>query len=147
MSYTVDIWTRTFPADEGAAWELRDELLGEHDETWDPEQGFETPSPEMAELHKRLTARFPCICEDENGPWSDGPLINNFGQGQATLGISYSRVGEVLPFLIETATGMGLHVFDGQDEVIHRPVGYVPPPEPQGDPAPASPRRWWQFWR
>jgi hypothetical protein len=147
MSYTVDIWTQTFPADEADAWDLRDELINEHREAWDPAEGFEPASPEMADLHKRLTARFPCICEDDNGPWSDGPLVNNFGQGRAILGISFSRVDEVLPFVIETATGMGLHVFDGQDEVIHRPAGYVPPPEPLVEPGRIAPRKWWQIWR
>ena len=69
----------------------------------------------MRQLYDRLTARYQCITEDSNGPWSDGPLVNNFGQRSATLGISFSRVGEVLPFLVETATAMGFWVLDAQD--------------------------------
>ena len=146
MSYTVDIWTRPFPAASASAWTLRDELLAQHDADFDPKDPFEAASPEMVELHKRLTARFPCICEDDAGPWSDGPLINNFGQGRAILGISFSRVEEVLPFVVQTATSMGMHVFDGQDEVIHRPAGAVQPSDTVTDPSSAS-RKWWQLWK
>jgi hypothetical protein len=145
VSYTVDIWTQTFPANDAAAWDEREALMAQRDEAFNPDDPFEAPSPEMAELHRRLTARFPCICEDENGPWSDGPLINNFGRSHAILGICFSRVEEVLPFLVETATGMGMHVFDAQDDVIHRPVGYVPVSSTVD--VAAEPRKWWQFWR
>ena len=34
--------------------------------------------------------------------------------------MSYSRVDEVLPFLIETATGLGLVVFDWGTQTVHR---------------------------
>ena len=145
MSYTLEIWSRSFPDDDEVAWQVRKDLLAQQDEAFDPANPFEPASPEMAELHKRLTARFPCICDDESGPWSDGPLINDFGQGTATVGIVFSRVEEVVPFVIETATGMGMHVFDGQDEVIHRPVGYVSRlPRTR---APRAARPWWKFWR
>jgi hypothetical protein len=73
------------------------------------------------ELHRRLTARFPCICDDENGPWSAGPLINGFGAQIATVGIVGSRIDEVLSFVIETATDMNLCVLDHQAAEIHRP--------------------------
>ena len=58
-----------------------------------------------------------CICDlpDEqvdDGPWIDGPLIDNVAHRAAVLGIAPTRVGEVLPFLIETATAMGLTVFN-----------------------------------
>jgi hypothetical protein len=145
MSYTLEIWSRPFPDDDDAAWQMHNKLLAEQEAAFDPANPFELPSPKMAELHKRLTARFPCICDDENGPWSDGPLINDFGQDTATVGIVYSRVGEVVPFVIETATGMGMHVFDGQDEVVHRPVGFVAAvPKTR---RPRGSRPWWRFWR
>ena len=146
MSYTLDIWARAFPASDDDAWELRNELLAEQETAFDPAKPFEPASAELGELHKRLIARFPCICDDERGPWADGPLINDFGQGSATVGIVFSRVEEVVPFVIETATGMGMHVFDGQDGVIHRPAGYMP----MASTTPRTirdPRKWWQFWR
>jgi hypothetical protein len=147
VSYTVDIWAHSFPAGDVAAWELRNRLLEERDAQRDPDTPFVTASPEMAELHRRLTARFPCICDDDAGPWSDGPLINNFGPGRAVLGISFSRVAEALPFVIDTATGMGFHVFDGQDQVIHRPAGFVGAPHGSSTHASKPPRKWWEIWR
>jgi len=61
-------------------------------------------------------AKYPCICDlpDEQldeGAWVDGPLIDNFTHRAASLGITPTRIGEVLPSLIETATAMGLTVF------------------------------------
>jgi hypothetical protein len=144
MSYTLDIWTRSFPDDDKAAWDLRNRLTAEQNAAFDPANPFVPASPEMAELHDRLTARHPCICVDDSGPWSDGPLINDFGRGTATVGIVYSRVEAVVPFVIQTATAMGLHVFDGQDEVIHRPAGYISAASPTG--ISQKPRKWWRFW-
>ena len=140
MSYTVDIWNQAFPAEPAEAWALRDELLALRD----AEPSRDPPSEEMVELHRRLTARYACICDDENGPWSDGPLINNFGPGRAILGISYSKVQEVLPFVVETATAMGFHVFDGQDEAIHRPGGSTA--TQARDERQRTPKPWWRVW-
>lgn len=126
MSYTVDVILPEVPRGTDV-YAFRDRLLDEQAKRLDVEDAppFEEASPAFAELHRRLTARYPCICDDDAGPWSDGPLINNFGQEIATLGISYSRVAEVLPFLIETALAMGFSVVDGQDDKIHRPGGTV----------------------
>ena len=147
MSYTVDIWSHAFPRDNAAAWSLRDELLDERDKAYDAGQDRVPASPEMLELHQRLRSQFPCICDDDTGPWSDGPLINNFGAGHAVLGISYSRVAEVLPVLIATATEMGLHVFDGQSERLYRPGGEAVGLEGASVRSVTPPRKWWQFWR
>ena len=73
-----------------------------------------------------LTKRFPCITElpDEqadDGVWSDGPLRDNLGHRARVLGMVYSRVDEVRPFLIRQANALGLVVFDWATGVIHRP--------------------------
>jgi hypothetical protein len=86
--------------------------------------------PVFQELHDRLTARYPCmrsVPEDriDDTVWSDGPLINNFLHRAAVLGISYSRVEEVLPFLVETANALGLVVFDWATETIYRAASSV----------------------
>jgi hypothetical protein len=109
MSYGVEILAGELPQSYEEALEIRDEVSAAHDELLETadDLGSEEPSPEMRELHRRLTAVFPCICDDSDGPWSDGPLINNFGKHAATLGISFSRVEEVLPFVLSTATEMG----------------------------------------
>lgn len=99
MSYGVDVLSATVPWSYEEAIAHRNELANARDEQLrsgsEPDLG--EPSAQMRDLHRRLTTRFPCICDDPEGPWADGPLINDFGQHAATLGISFSRVHEVLP--------------------------------------------------
>ena len=86
------------------------------------------PSPPQVfrNLIDRLTAKHPCICDldddvlDSLGVWSDGPLRNNIALKAPVLGMVYSRVDDVLPFLIGTARELGLTVFDWRTEQIHR---------------------------
>lgn len=66
-------------------------------------------------LYDRLTMKYPRICtlsDDLDGVWSDGPLWNDLGDRAAVLGVVYSRVEEVLPFLLKTANDLGLVVFE-----------------------------------
>jgi hypothetical protein len=117
MSYNVAICTPPISSDDAAAWEQLDELIN----TQGP------PPSVFRELHDGLTARYPCICTlpddrvDEQGVWSDGPLWNDFGHRAAVLGVVYSRAEEVLPFLVETAIGLDLTVFDWGGPNIYRP--------------------------
>lgn len=115
MSYNIAVVIPPVPADDTAAWSAVDGLIEQ-----------EGPCPAVfQELHDRLTARYPCMCsvpddEIDDTVWSDGPLINNFGYRAAVLGMSYSRVEEVLPFLVETANALGLVVFDWATATVHR---------------------------
>jgi hypothetical protein len=103
----------------------------------------------MEKLYRQLSERFPCITEEPDSPWSDGPLRDNFGRDMATVGISYSRVEATLPFVIESATQMGCTVLDGTDEKIHRPVGWSPSPDNETrttlEQSPEQ-RPWWKVW-
>jgi hypothetical protein len=126
MSYNVSIADTAAPASYEEGTRLLDDLAAGQDERVAASgRPFEAPSERMAALHRALTARFPCIRDDDGGPWSDGPLINNFGREVATLGISPSRVAEVLPFLVATANAQGMWVLDPQDEKLYPPVGAV----------------------
>jgi len=115
MSYNIAVLIPPIPPDDTAAWAAVDGLI--------EQQG---PRPTVFhDLYDRLTARYPCMCavpddQIDDTVWSDGPLINNFGHRAGVLGMSYSRVGEVLPFLVETANALGLVVFDWATEAIHR---------------------------
>jgi len=116
MSYTIAIVLPPIPADDAAAWDALDEYI---------EQQGSRPAV-FQKLHDRLTAKYPCICslsddEVDDGVWSDGPLINNFSHRAAELGISFSKVDEVMPFIVTTANDLGLVVFDAQTETVHRP--------------------------
>jgi hypothetical protein len=119
MSYNIAIVVPPVPADDRDAWACLDDWIGQQGEI---ASVFRT-------LHDRLTSTFPCLSslsddEIDEGVWSDGPLIHNFGQRAAVLGISYSRVDEVLPFVIETANDLGLIVLDWTTETIHRGGGF-----------------------
>ncbi len=115
MSFNVAIVIPPVPADDVQAWAELDHLINQ--------QG---PRPAVFdELHNRLTARYPCICslpddEVDDGVWSDGPLIGNFGHRAAVLGMVYSRAHEVFPFLIESSNALGLVVFDWTSQKIFR---------------------------
>jgi hypothetical protein len=115
MSYNIAIVIPPVPADDAKAWAVLDELI-------------EQPGPRPAvfqELHDRLTARYPCMStvpdhEIDDAAWSDGPLIKDFLHRAAVLGMSYSRVEEVLPFLVQTANALGLVVFDWATGRVYR---------------------------
>ena len=117
MSYNVAICTPPVPAEDDTAWDGLDSIINE--------QG--APPVVFRQLHDALTARYPCICTlpddkvDEEGVWSDGPLWNDFGHRAAVLGMTWSRVEEVLPFLVLTANSLGLTVFDWGGPTIYRP--------------------------
>jgi hypothetical protein len=116
LSYNLAVVIPPISSNDGEAWKMLDALIDE--------QG---PTPSVfQELHDRLTAKYPCMCsvpddQIDDTVWSDGPLIDNFQHRAAVLGMSYSRVDEVLPFIIETANALGLVVFDWATKSVHRP--------------------------
>ena len=118
MSYNFAICAPPVPMNDSEAWERIDDFI----------KADGPPPPVFRWIHDELTARYPCICTlsddrvDSDGVWSDGPLWNDFGHRVAVLGLIYSRVEEVLPFVIETATGLGLSVFDWGGPTIYRPA-------------------------
>jgi hypothetical protein len=115
MSYTFAICNATLPQGYKAAEEEAFRMQ-------------EEPEPNQAvfsELMDQLTARYPCICDladdDDIGPWSDGPLREESYNRAIVLGLIFSRVDEVMPFVIKTATGLGLSIVDWQTGKVHRP--------------------------
>lgn len=141
MSWSVEIVNVPIADDDDEAWKQLDAIRDEEDAR---EYGS-PPSDAMRDLYRRLTARYPCITENPDSPWSDGPLVNNFGDKLTTLGIMSSRLEETLPFVIETATEMGLTVFDAADERIYRTRSWEARADAPRDETPS--RQWWKFWR
>jgi hypothetical protein len=115
MSFTFAICNATLPDDTEAAEE---EVVRLREE---PE-----PNPAVFnELIDKLTARYPCICDlpddkVDEGVWSDGPLRRTSYRRAIVLGLS-RKIEEVMPFVIKTATALGLTVLDWQTGEIHRP--------------------------
>ncbi len=119
MSYTVGLLIEKSHSDDATAFEQFNALADASDIN-DP------PHPAFVAVHRELTTRFPCICdlqddEVDDGVWSDGPLIDNFGVRQAVIGFMFSHVDTVLPFVIEVARKNEITVFDWQTEIVHRP--------------------------
>lgn len=121
MSYTVTITRNDAPAEDEAAWVwLRACLKQEAGEQAD----------DFLALVERFKAVYPCICDlpddkADEGVWSDGPLSNNAGNNAATLGMVFSAVDTVLPFLVATSNEAGFTVFDYQTKTIYRPHATV----------------------
>ena len=140
MSYNLVILKPPVPSDDAAAWQLA------RDHAMHPPPG-ETPQV-FHDLIDRVTARYPCICDlpddqADDGAWSDGPLRNNAGHAATILGLANERVDEVQPFVVETATALGLIVFDEQVGRIFRPGAGGAASSPT---ASSRPRPWWKLW-
>jgi hypothetical protein len=123
MSYTVGLLVEPASPDNAVAFEQFKALVSAR-------ATHERPHPTFVAVHRELTARFPCLCDlpddlVDDGVWSDGPLINNFGERQAVIGFVYSAVETVLPFVIQVANNHGITVFDWQTGVVHRPGDFV----------------------
>jgi hypothetical protein len=122
LSYTVELIVGGLPEMENAAWTQIEKLRASY-------YGDERDNaPVLLELHRALTAKYPCLCSFEDGdaridesPWADGPMINNFAHDMGMLAISYSRVEDVVSFVIAEANKLGITVADSQTAEIHRP--------------------------
>ncbi|TVZ08100.1 hypothetical protein JM80_0584 [Cellulophaga sp. RHA_52] len=117
MSYIISITRKDIPKIDKIAWDLLEKL--------DLREKNKKPRQDFVTLIQKFTSKYPCISElsDENiddGIWSDGPLIDNAGHDITILGLTYEKVDEVLPFLINTANENGFVVFDKQTNIIHR---------------------------
>ena len=112
VSYNVAV-CQSLPEDDEAVWEWFQSVADEN---------VEVAAPIFHELIDRLTVRFPCICDledEDDGVWSDGPLRGNIECRVPVLGMTYSRVDDVLPFLIQTANDLGLAVLDFQTCLLY----------------------------
>jgi hypothetical protein len=137
MSYTIEIIHEPVPPDNLDVLSYLDRL--------EESDAYGEPTPAVLTFYQEVVAKFPCITQDPDGPWADGPLINNFRYPVTILGISFSGVGEVLTWLIPKAAEHGFTVYDPQDDVIHRPTG---PSSVDRDALAATPdsKPWWRFW-
>lgn len=139
MSYTVDLIVTELPAENRKAWAVIEEMRGPY---YDDKR--ET-APSLVSLHAVLTSRYPCLSSysgayegPETCPWADGPMINNFAHEMGMLAISFSRVDEIVPFIIEKANALGITVADGQSGLIHRPDGSLG--------IDGKKKAWWKLW-
>lgn len=114
--YTVVVATPPIAADDEEAWSELETLIAS-----------DGPVPRVfLEFLERMTARFPCLTELEegrlaDGVWSDAPLRNSLGHRASVFRIA-SRQKEVVRCMVEEAQALGLCVLNQASYTIYRPV-------------------------
>ncbi len=117
MSYTVTFVPTKVSGTDSEAFEQVEALQ----ERYGPTEN-DARHPALVNLHDALVARFPETEDPDDAPWSDGPLIENFGSELGMVAIAFSRVEEVVPFIVEVALARGITVLDDQTGLVHRPM-------------------------
>lgn len=119
MSYNYMICRKPIPSNIDEAWNYIEELSDSsyYDKRVIPE--------DFKKLYNILTEKYPCICDlpddkIDEGVWSDGPLINNFTYDYICLGLVYSKVKKVLPFIISSVKKLGFVLFDPGNRKIYK---------------------------
>ena len=121
MSYVIHLFSGPMPRTLADAVTLS-EQSGEHPRG---------QNPLFIKLAQELTKRYPCIMDidedDEETPavWSDGPLDGKTSSTVYVIGVQTDWVDEVQPFVVETATSLGLNVLDHQQGQAYLPGGKV----------------------
>lgn len=118
MSYLIHIGNFPVPESNDQAWKQLEECLSAPDR-------MASQAPILLQFIDQITKTYPCICDldeenEDEGVWSDGPIRNNIGSREVTLGI-VGDAEEVMSFLVPLANSMGLTVFDPQNGQIDRP--------------------------
>ena len=110
MSYDVAVWEGDVPRDDRAAAEEFEELY---------ERYFvESPRrahPAIRAYVEALVEKWP---EDEDGPWSAGPLIDEASGPIVYFAMVYHRAGEVSEGAARLAAEHGLVCFDANQGVL-----------------------------
>ncbi|WP_257388706.1 hypothetical protein [Tahibacter caeni] len=118
MSYTLHFWSFPVPQTEAEAAQIHRRLSAEQ---------RAKPNSAFRRLAARLTERHPCITAladgDARAVWSGGPLDGACDSGVYGIGLRSEHMAEVAPFVVETATSMGLVAYDYLNGVVWLPGG------------------------
>ena len=110
MSYDLAVWEGDVPSDDKAAAQEFEQLY---------ERYFvESPRrahPAIRAYVEELTEKWP---EDENGPWSAGPLIDDASGPIVYFAMVYSRADEVSEGAAQLAAEHGLVCFDANQGAL-----------------------------
>ncbi|MDP1977204.1 hypothetical protein [Undibacterium sp.] len=121
MSYLIEIYAAALSDDNQQALAQAEQIKHVYSE----EQG--KIDPNLRKLYAQLVKVYPCqssYSEYDEGredcPWSDSPLINNFGAQMAMLDMD-SQHEEVLAHILVCAGKLQLSVIDPQEGVLYHP--------------------------
>ncbi|GAA4995268.1 hypothetical protein GCM10023205_80410 [Yinghuangia aomiensis] len=111
MSYDLAVWEGERPADDKAAGETFAHLYATYVDTDD----VQTPTPVIAKYVALLLDRWPDLTDDEDSPWSTGPLIGEARGPLIYFPMAWSRAQEASIFAADVANSLGLVCFDPQE--------------------------------
>jgi len=123
MSYTIDFVVPQLPQENEAAWESAQAIIDN-----EPEDCLQ-PHPALVRLHEVITSVYPCLSSYERDdpaidscPWSDGPLMQNFGLQSGRIGMQdVPGFDDILSFVTGCALALDITVLDEQTSRIKRP--------------------------
>jgi hypothetical protein len=122
MSYSLVFAHPPIPSDDDEAFRWVRKQLDAY------RSDFRPPHSQLKLLYDALTDQYPCLCDlpDEQmdeAVWCSGPLIDRFSHKLAVVSVAFTRLEEVMPFIVATALRIGCAVFDLQGMMIYRPGG------------------------
>ncbi len=115
MSYDVAVWEGERPATDAEAAIVFQDLADEADESDLP------PTPAIRDFVEALVQRWPE--GEDDGPWSDEPLIGGAVGSFAYVSMTFSSVELVMTYLVHQAEVLGLVCFDPQAECLLPELG------------------------
>ncbi len=115
VSYDLAVWEGERPSSDEEAGAIHSAL---YDWYVDSDEEF-APAPLLVEFVNALLARWPDLGDDdgdeeEETPWSTGPLIGEVCGPYMYFPMSYSRAEEASAFAASVAAKLGLVCFDPQ---------------------------------
>lgn len=92
-------------------------------QSWPHPADISIRAPRRARFLQELAARWPSIDDYPEDDVDDCPWNVDFDRSEASaiLGIAWSRVEEVVPFVLDLAHRHDLHVYNPQDDTVTPP--------------------------
>ena len=118
MSYVVHIWEEAMPASLQEADLLHTQLAGTAAAT----------NPKFAQLARTLIGRFPAEVGGRGGAgaeWVESPPDGQTDTRVYSVGLYEEGITQLLPVLVDVASGLGLTVYDDQAGRAYLPGGAV----------------------
>ncbi|WP_285577339.1 hypothetical protein [Actinoallomurus iriomotensis] len=115
VSFELGVWREDGPVTAEDAGDRYEQVAEQEPPGGEPDQ-------QVAAFHQELTSRFPDLDdlpdEDDSSPWMDYLDLSADG---VFMKIAFSRVEEMVPYVIELAAEHGLVCYDPQEHVVHNP--------------------------
>ncbi len=105
------MWEGERLADAAAAAHCFSDLYAQFIDT---DEAATPPVERIAAFVAGLLERWPDLTENEDSPWSTGPLISEARGPLIYFPMSWGRAGEASAYAAELAASMGLNYFDPQ---------------------------------